>query len=137
MSRRLSFTERRRARQPLAMKFGRLDRLETRNTITEPISVTALSFTAFRGLAQLGIMQADGGNSALLALTEAAQQAKQGLARSAPGRGGPERRSASIAIGLPVTHAPGAAGGGGGSVPAAREPDRRRQAGANPSIGWR
>jgi hypothetical protein len=56
MSRRLSLTERRRIRQ--AMKLGRLDRLETRNTITEPLSITTLSFTAFRGLAQLGIMQA-------------------------------------------------------------------------------
>ena len=34
--RRLSFTERRRRR--LAKKVDRLDRLETRNTITEPIS---------------------------------------------------------------------------------------------------
>ena len=38
---RLSFTERRRRR--LAMKVDRLDRLETRNTITEPISVMGLA----------------------------------------------------------------------------------------------
>ena len=82
MSRRLSFTERRRAR--LALKSARLDRLETRNTMTEPISVTALSLTAFRGLAQLGMMHSDGGNSALLALTEAARQAKQGLVGQHP-----------------------------------------------------
>ena len=115
MSRRLSFTERRRAR--LALKSARLDRLETRNTMTEPISVTALSFSAFRGLAQLGIMQADGGNSNLLALTKAAQQAKQGLAGPRPAAALP-KSAASTAIGFPVTHAPCAAGGGGGgSVP--------------------
>ena len=114
MSRRLSFTERRRARQ--AMKFGRLDRLETRNTMTEPISVTALSFTAFRSLAKLGIMQADGGNSALLALTEAAQQAKQGLVGPHPAAALPKSRRLARDW-LPGDACARAAGGGGGSVP--------------------
>ena len=50
--RRLSFTERR--RRMLAMKWDRLDRLETRNTITEPISVSGLAISTFRGLALLG-----------------------------------------------------------------------------------
>ncbi len=114
MSRRLSFTERRRARQ--AMKFGPLHRLETRNTMTEPISVTALSFTAFRSLAQLGIMQADGGNSELFALADAARQAKQGLVGPHPTAALPNK-SAPIPIGLPLTLTPRPAGGGGGSVP--------------------
>src|SRR4051812_26306331 len=39
---RLSFTQRRRVR--LALKFGRLDPLEERKTITEPISVSGLAF---------------------------------------------------------------------------------------------
>jgi hypothetical protein len=51
---RLSFTERRRAR--LARKIDRLDRLETKNTITEPISVTGLSVTALRGIAGIGLV---------------------------------------------------------------------------------
>ena len=53
---RLSFTERRRRKLALKVEvFNR--RLETRNTITEPISVLGLATGAFRGLAQLGIMQ--------------------------------------------------------------------------------
>ena len=52
--RRLSFTEKRRAR--LAKNVAQLDKLETRNTITEPISVLGLSVSAFRGLAQLGLV---------------------------------------------------------------------------------
>ena len=43
---RLSFGERR--RRILARKVDQLDRLETRNTITEPISVLGLSLTSLR-----------------------------------------------------------------------------------------
>ena len=76
---RLSFTERRRA--SLARKFDQLCRLENRNTITEPISVTGLSISALRGLAQLGIMSVAGGNNSIrLAASSAA-------ARNATGRG--------------------------------------------------
>ena len=85
MSRRkLSFTEKRRA--SLAMKWDRIERLESKNTITEPISVTALSLTAFRGLAQLGIMRADGDNSELLTFARLSRQANQGqtLVQKAP-----------------------------------------------------
>src|SRR5437763_7080774 len=60
---RLSFTERR--RRKLALKVASLDQLETRNTITEPISVLGLSVSAFRGLALLGIAQVNGGGNAL------------------------------------------------------------------------
>ena len=101
------------------MKFGRLDQLEPRTTITEPISITGLSFAAFRGLAQLGIMSADGGNSALLGLAQMAQQAKQGPTMSHPAARFHEPAT-SIAIGLAVKQAPGAAGGGG-SVQAVAE----------------
>ncbi len=54
----LSFTERRRA--SLAKKVDQLDRLETRNTITEPISVLALSVSSLRGLVQLGFVGLNG-----------------------------------------------------------------------------
>jgi hypothetical protein len=62
MSRRKSFTEHRRARS--ALKVDRLDRLQTRNTITEPVSVTGLSVTALRGLALIGVMGTDDALSA-------------------------------------------------------------------------
>ena len=130
--RRLSFTERRRAR--LARKSAQLDRLETRNTITEPISFTGLALSSMRGLAQLGIMQADGGNSALLGLTQMAQQAKLGLAPPRPAPAPPHSPTA-LTIAFP---------------PSARRPRRgvagprrhlrtrrRRQPAACPSIGWR
>ena len=47
------------------MKFGRLDQLEVRMTITEPISVLVLALGSLSGLADR-IMKADGGNSGLL-----------------------------------------------------------------------
>jgi hypothetical protein len=81
MSRRKSFTERRRAR--LAMKGDRLDCLETRNTITEPVSVTGLSITALRGLALIGVMGTD---DALSAATGATQKARENAAPSPPNR---------------------------------------------------
>ncbi len=62
---RLSFSEKRRAR--LAKKVDRLDRLEPRIPVTEPISFTAMSLGALRGLAQLGIMDAQGGGNRLKA----------------------------------------------------------------------
>ena len=64
MSRRhLSFTEKRRHRH--RKQVDRLDRLETRNTITEPISVLGLSVSALRGMVQLGIMHPNGGSNAV------------------------------------------------------------------------
>ncbi len=56
---RLSFAEKRRAR--LARKFDRLDSLEPRIPVTEPISFTAMSLGALRGLTAIGIMDAMGG----------------------------------------------------------------------------
>ncbi len=76
MSHHISFTEKRRAR--LRRAVDRLDQLESRTTITEPISVTGLSVTALRGLAQLGIMQVQGGGDALERLAAASRAAQQG-----------------------------------------------------------
>src|SRR5271166_3196176 len=75
-----SFTEKRRRR--LALRTAHLDRLETRNTITEPISVTGLSLSAFRGLAQIGIVQPADLSNSLAGLAQAAKLAMQGQARA-------------------------------------------------------
>ena len=72
---RLSFTERRRRR--LAKKVDRLDRLETRNTITEPISISGLLIPAVSGLVRLGIMHPYGGGNALSGLKLAANRGAQ------------------------------------------------------------
>jgi hypothetical protein len=62
MSRRwLSFTEKRRAR--LALKVDRLERMESRSTVT-PFTAFSLAAGAFQGLAQMGLMPPDGGNGA-------------------------------------------------------------------------
>ena len=83
--RRLSFTERRRRR--LAKKVDRIDRLETRNTITEPISITGLLIPAVSGLVRLGIMHPYGGSNALSGLKRAAETARQsGMRRRQPNR---------------------------------------------------
>ena len=74
MSHHISFTEKRRAR--LRKAVDRIDQLEPRTTITEPISVTALSVSALRGLAQLGIIQVHGGSDALGQLAAASRAAK-------------------------------------------------------------
>ncbi len=113
MSRRQSFTEKRRAR--LAMKWDRLEKLESKHTITEPISVLALSTSAMRGLVQLGIMQADGGNSGLLAMARLAQQARQGPARMTQA---PPAPRTSVPIGIVAPEQPSTAAGGGGGATA-------------------
>ena len=70
----LSFTERRRRR--LAKKVDQLDRLESRTTITEPLSFTGLALSATGVLARLGFMYPDGANHALNALARAKDAAK-------------------------------------------------------------
>ena len=119
--RRLSFSEKRRAR--LALKFGRLDRLENRNTMTEPISITGLALGSVRGLAQLGIVQADGSNSALFGLVQQAQQARQGLTSPRPAVQVPQRAT-SLAIAFPPTRAAGTSGGGGPGAGKPQHDDR-------------
>jgi hypothetical protein len=54
----LSFTERR--RRKLALKVDRLDRLESRSTVT-PIGATALGLGAFPALGSIGGMHATEG----------------------------------------------------------------------------
>ena len=106
--RRLSFTEKRRAR--LAMKWDRLEKLESRHTITEPISVLCAQHQCIRGLAQLGIMQADGGNSGLLTMARLAQQARQGPTRMTQAPAAPR---ISVPIGIVAPAQPVVVGGGG------------------------
>ena len=120
MSRRrhmLSFTERRRA--SLAKKVAQLDQLETRNTITEPISVVALSVSAFTGLARLGIMSPNAMSNELNG------PAGLGEAANRQGRAAPAARAPTnflpLAIGLPAERPSGAAGGGGPDQGAAIE----------------
>jgi len=101
------------------MKVDRLDRLETRNTITEPISVLGLSVPAFQGLARLGFMDVNAMRG-LAPPVEAANQAGHpaGHAAAAPTNFIP------IVIG-PQTHHTATAGGGGapnqdGTAPASQ-----------------
>ena len=72
---RLSFTEYRRCR--LATKVDRLDRLESRTTITEPVSIVGLSVSSLRGLVQLGLMSAYGGSNAPSPFVRPKDAAKQ------------------------------------------------------------
>ena len=69
----LSFTEARRRR--LAKKVDRLDRLESRTTITEPISFTGMALSAMGNLVRLGFMYPDTGN-ALRSLARAKEAGK-------------------------------------------------------------
>jgi len=60
--RRLSFTERRRRR--LALKVDRLDRLESRSTVT-PFTAFSLAAGAFQSLSQLAMTDGSGNGNAL------------------------------------------------------------------------
>ena len=110
--RHLSFTERRRRR--LAKKVDRLDRLETRNTITEPISVTGLAISALRGLVQLGIMHPHGGSNALSGLMRPADVARQ----SGIAGGNPVVIHRNLLKPIPELQPQRGAGGGSSGVPA-------------------
>jgi RHS repeat-associated protein len=115
---RVSFTERRRAR--LARKFDRIERLETRNTVTEPISVTGLSVSALRGLAQLGIAQVHGGGDALERLAAASRAAQQrGVKNAVTGIQAPGQVSTYLEIGAGFRPSADSAAAGGwrSSVP--------------------
>ncbi len=100
--------------------MDRLELLETRSTITEPISVTGLSLGIFRGLAILGLPQVNGGNVPIP--HPGADPAGQGLAGSPNAvphpPTGPGDDSLAIAI-EPPAHS---AGGGGSSDPQATNP---------------
>ena len=71
------FLSPKRRRRRLAKKVDRLERLETRNTITEPINVTSLAVTALRGAAQLGFILPNQASNALSGLVRPADVAKQ------------------------------------------------------------
>jgi hypothetical protein len=117
---RLSFTEKR--RRKLALRVARLDRLETRNTITEPISVTALSVSALRGLVQLGIMSADGGHGAALSRALAAQAARQAQIQAR--RSAPRLRDALAIDALRLARHHSGGSGGAATAPAANNVKR-------------
>ena len=112
---RLSFTERRRAR--LAKQVDRLERLETRNTITEPISFTGMSLSVFRGLAMLGVPQVNGGSAG------GHLGAQPGADRAGHGQAGPSNGvqprfpgSADDFLAIAIEPHVKAAGGGGGAA---------------------
>ncbi len=111
---RLSFTERRRRR--LALKVDRLDRLESRSTVT-PFSAFSLASGAFQGLAQLGLMQ--GNASAQSGPLRHGAETQGGAAQRQAGH--PQARGPSNAF-LPIRIAPPPAGGGGGGATAAPDP---------------
>ncbi len=114
MSRRMSFSEKR--RRKLTVKPEVL-RLETKNTITEPISVIGLATSAFRGLAQLGLMQVQGGLIATAPVRpEGAPGSPSAMAR---GRGRPLPGDILPFDAVPASRP--ASGGGGGPVAPAVE----------------
>ena len=71
----LSFTEYRRRR--LAKKVDRLDRLESRTTITEPLSFTGMAISALTGLVRAGFYYPDAGSDALRRLAYARDAANR------------------------------------------------------------
>jgi RHS repeat-associated protein len=79
----LSFTERR--HRKLAKKVDQLDKLESRTTITEPLSFTGLALSSISGLLRFGFMYPDGSNHALNALSRAKDAAeKSGVSSPKP-----------------------------------------------------
>ena len=127
MSRRLSFTEKRRA--GLAKKVAHLDRLETRNTITEPISVLGLSLSAFRGLAQIGLMDPNEARNLLSGRAPAGQARREGRRPAGHAAAAPTN-FVPIEIGAPI-HQRATAGGGGAS----EQDGRVRATGARHPVG--
>jgi RHS repeat-associated protein len=127
---RLSFTERRRRR--LAKNVDRLDRLESRTTITEPISITGLSISALRGLVQLGIMHPYGGSNALSGLFRPA--AAVGQAGRAPRN--PVVIQRDLLKPIPELQSQQVAGLAGGSGAAARPAESAKAASDAATNDW-
>ncbi len=71
----IGYTERR--RRMLRRNFDRLDRLESRTQITEPISLVGVATNALRNLIALGFMYPDGANRALNMLAPAKDAVKK------------------------------------------------------------
>ncbi len=106
------------------MKFGRLlDWLEPRTTMTEPISASALLFSTLKSMTQLGIIQADGGNSGLLTMARLARQAQQGPARMTKAPAAPQTSIpiGNIAVAQPFSAAAGRKPGRGTIAPTSAE----------------
>ena len=117
--RRLHFTERR--RRQLAVRIAHLDRLETRNTITEPISVLGLSTSALRGLAAIGIMEQAGLSGSPLRRLQDQTQVKG--PQTAASHAVPANTDIPITTGL-VPRSPAGAAGGGAAAQATAKPTR-------------
>ncbi len=77
----IGYTERR--RRMLRRNVDRLDRLESRTQITEPVSLVEVATNAIRNLIQLGFMYPDSANHALNALAPAKDAAKKSGSSSA------------------------------------------------------
>ena len=120
------FTERRRHR--LAKKVDRLERLEPKTTITEPISITSLAVSALRGAAQLGFILPNQASNALSGLVRPADVAKQ-VGRTA-------RNPVVVSRNLlkPIPGLETVRGGGGGTSPAA--PATAKRAANDASNDW-
>jgi hypothetical protein len=108
----MSFTDKRRAR--LARKFARLDQLEVKSTITEPISVLGLSMSAYAGLVRLGIMSPSMAAGVTVGSVRAGQSDRS--AAQAPSR---PTNFVPIEIGRPIKPRQGPAGGSSANSPAA------------------
>ncbi len=109
MSRRLSFTEDRRRKLRRQME---LLRLESRTTITEPISLTGLALSWMRGVSQLGLISPFMGSNALSGLGRQVPKANQ--ARDPVKPAFAPRRNLLAPI-LSVHASESSAGGGGGA----------------------
>jgi RHS repeat-associated protein len=108
---RKSFAEKRRAL--LAIKAALLDRLEPRVPVTEPISFSALSLGVARGLAEIGIMDAQGRGKSLKVPASIGGSAAGQSSAGSPGAA--SLRPVSVAF-VPIEvsrHQDGASTGGG------------------------
>ncbi len=117
-------------RRALSIKPGQLQhlRLETKNTITEPISITSLAVSALRGAAQLGFILPNQASNALSGLMRPADVASQA--------GRPAKNPIIVNRDLlkPIPGLEAVRGGGGGSSPAA--PATAKRAANDASNDW-
>jgi hypothetical protein len=113
---RLSFTEHR--RRKLALKVDRLDRLESRSTVT-PFNAFSLATGAFQGLSQLGMMRSGGSGSALSGPVQPDAAAQGAIIQSRAVRSQARGASGDFPP-INIAPAPSSAAGGGGA-PAAQE----------------
>jgi hypothetical protein len=111
------FTSRR--RRYLAKKVDRLDRLETRNTMTEPISVVGLMLGSMRWLEQLGLVDRSVLGNPLSGLAQPGQAAAKVQQQAMKPPAAPDS-SDSIMAGRQLGGSTRA--GGGGAAPEALAP---------------